>query len=232
MHQMFNVLIYIILTIILFLMMRKIYARFSTPALHPVLTTTIVIIVILVNANIPYETYMQGGKWIDALLGPSVVAFSYPLYKQRKALIKFRKAILIGVCTGLVVAMITIYLFAKLIGVDMAVLFSLIPKSITTPVAIQISAGFGGISSMTVAFVMIAGFTGVILGPILMKYSGIHSKLGKGLALGSGSHALGVAKSSEYGEFCLSMSTVAMTLSAIIGSVVGPAFVWFIQRFL
>ena len=179
MQQLLTIFMYIILTVIVFLMMRKMYARFSTPAFHPVLTTTIVIIVILVNANIPYDTYMQGGKWIDALLGPSVVAFSYPLYKQRNALIKYRKAILVGVFTGLVVAMTSIFLFAKMVRVDADMLYSLIPKSITTPVHIQISAGFGGIPSLTVAFVMTAGFTGVILGPMLMKYSGIHSKLGK-----------------------------------------------------
>ncbi|MBO1911478.1 LrgB family protein, partial [Microvirga sp. 3-52] len=83
----------------------------------------------------------------------------------------------------------------------------------------------GGIPSLTAAFVMIAGFSGVILGPLVMKYTRIQSPLSKGLALGSASHALGVAKSTEYGELSLSMASVSMTLSAIAGSVVGPLFI-------
>jgi len=212
-------------TIILFLAMQRLYKRFLSAFLHPVLTTTTIIILLLLSFDITYDRYMVGGSWIEMFLGPCVVALAYPLYKQRTVVMKHRKAILLGVSSGLVTAMGSVALFTKLFKVEDELIYSILPKSITTPVAIQLSTTIGGISSLTAAFVMIAGFSGVIVGPLVMKYAGIHSPLGKGLALGSASHALGVAKSSEYGELSLSMASVSMTLSAIAGSLVGPLLV-------
>ncbi|QUW22445.1 LrgB family protein [Sporosarcina sp. Marseille-Q4063] len=212
-------------TVILYLTMRYTYARFPIAVLHPVLTSTAIIILLLLVFNVSYESYMVGGKWIEKFLGPSVVALAYPLYNQRTVVIKYRNAIVLGVASGLLTAMGSILLFAKLFQFENEMIQSIIPKSITTPVAIQLSSALGGIPSLTAAFVMIAGFSGVILGPLVMKYTRIQSPLSKGLALGSASHALGVAKSTEYGELSLSMASVSMTLSAVAGSVVGPLFI-------
>ena len=209
------------LTVILFLTMRHLYMRFSVAFLHPVLTSTLVISVVLIASNTSYEAYMVGGKRIEQLLGPAVVALSYPLYNQWEVMMKYRKSILLGVSSGLITAMGSVFLFAKIFKVEQDIIYSMIPKSITTPIAIQLSETIGGMPSMTAVFVMIAGFSGVIIGPFVMKYSGIESALGKGLALGSASHALGVAKSTEYGEFSLSIASVSMTLSAIVGSIIG-----------
>lgn len=212
-------------TVILYLTMRYTYARFPIAILHPVLTSTAIIISLLLLFNVSYDSYMVGGEWIEMFLGPSVVALAYPLYNQRTVVLKYRNAIILGVASGLLTAMGSILLFAKLFRFENEMIQSIIPKSITTPVAIQLSSTLGGIPSLTAAFVMIAGFSGVILGPLVMKYTRIQSPLSKGLALGSASHALGVAKSTEYGELSLSMASVSMTLSAIAGSVVGPLFI-------
>lgn len=172
---------------------------------------------------------MIGGKWINSLLGPAVVALAYPLYKQREMLIKYSIPIIGGVFVGLFAGMISGLVFAEVFGIDRSLILSIVPKSITTPVAIQIATGLGGVPSMTVVFVMIAGFSGVILGPLLLKWIRIKSSLGKGIALGSASHALGTSKAFEYGELTVSMSSVSMTLSAVLGSVFGPIVVWLFQ---
>ena len=212
-------------TVILFFTMRYLYARFSMAILHPVLSSTAIIILLLLLFNVSYESYMVGGKWIEVFLGPSIVALAYPLYNQRAVVMKYRNAIVLGIASGLLTAMGSILLFAKLFNFENEIIHSILPKSITTPVAIQLSSEIGGIPSLTAAFVMIAGFSGVILGPIVMKYTHIESPLSKGIALGSASHALGVAKSTEYGELSLSMASVSMTISAIAGSIVGPLFI-------
>ena len=216
------------MTIFLFLGMRYLYNKFPKAYLHPVLTSTIIIIGFLLILNIPYERYMLGGVWIEKLLGPCIVALAYPLYNQRELVRKHMKTILLSVFAGITTAMISVVLFAKLLQVENETVYSVLPKSITTPVAIQISETIGGIPSLTAAFVMVAGFSGVILGPIIMKYTHINSPLSKGLALGSASHALGAAKAAEYGEVSLSMASVSMTLSAIVGSIIGPLIVLFL----
>lgn len=229
MQEFFIALFIIIATVALYLVMAKIYVRFSYPILIPVLTTTVFVILLLLAFHISYDEYMIGGKWINSLLGPAVVALAYPLYKQREMLVKYSIPIIGGVFVGLFAGMISGLVFAEVFGVDRSLILSIVPKSITTPVAIQIATGLGGVPSMTVVFVMIAGFSGVILGPLLLKWIRIKSSLGKGIALGSASHALGTSKAFEYGELTVSMSSVSMTLSAVLGSVFGPIVVWLFQ---
>lgn len=216
----------ILLTVAVYIAMTKLYVRFSYPVLIPVLTTTVAIILLLLAFHVSYDQYMIGGKWINSLLGPAVVALAYPLYNQRKILVKYSLPIIGGVFAGLFSGMISGLLFAEVFGIDRNLILSIVPKSITTPVAIQIATGIGGVPSMTVVFVMIAGFSGVILGPKIMKWVRIRSYLGKGIAFGSASHALGTSKAFEYGELTVSMSSVSMTLCAVLGSVFGPIVVW------
>ncbi|MBY0078320.1 LrgB family protein [Priestia sp. FSL R5-0597] len=229
MQEFFIAVFIIVATVALYLVMAKVYVRFSYPILIPVLTTTIFVILLLLAFHVSYDQYMIGGKWINSLLGPAVVALAYPLYKQREMLVKYSVPIIGGVFVGLFAGMISGLVFAEVFGVDRSLILSIIPKSITTPVAIQIATGLGGVPSMTVVFVMIAGFSGVILGPLLLKWIRIKSSLGKGIALGSASHALGTSKAFEYGELTVSMSSVSMTLSAVLGSVFGPIVVWLFQ---
>jgi len=131
-----------------------------------------------------------------------------------------------GVLVGTVSGIVSVGLLGKLLGLDPTLLLSIIPKSLTTPVAIEVTKGLGGDPSMAVIGVMIAGNFGVILAPTIFKFMKVHSPIGRGLALGSASHAVGTAKAAEYGELTFSVSSVTMTLCAIIGSFLAPLIVW------
>jgi predicted murein hydrolase (TIGR00659 family) len=229
MQQFLISIIIIGLTVALYLVMRRLYSKYSYSFLLPLLTTTIIIIVLLSMFHLSYETYMIGGQWINGLLSPAVVALAYPLYKQRKTLLKQLVPILGGILVGIFVGMVSGVVLAKSLGVSKGLLLSVIPKSITTPVAIQVSSEIGGIPSMTIVFVMIAGLSGAVLGPLVFKWSRITSPLGRGLAFGSASHAIGTSKAKEFGEIEVSTSSVSMTLSAILGSSFGTVVAWFFQ---
>lgn len=226
MQQSLLAIIIIIGTVFVYLAMAKLYIRFPNPIFIPVLTATVLIILLLLLFHIKYSDYMVGGKWIDSLLGPAVVALAYPLYKNRHILISYIYPIIVGVFIGLFSGMISGILFAKVFGINRDLILSIIPKSITTPVAIQIASDLGVDPSMTIVFVMIAGFSGVILGPLFLKWSRINSSIGKGIAFGSASHALGTSKAFEYGELTASISSVSMTLCAVLGSIFGPIIAW------
>jgi predicted murein hydrolase (TIGR00659 family) len=217
-----------VFTVVVYLVMNRLYRRFQVPFLIPTLTTTLTIIVMLVAFQLPYNTYMIGGQWINHLLGPAIVSLAYPLYKQRDILTKNLVPVLGGIIVGSIVGIMSGILFAQSLGFTKNIIISLIPKSITIPVAMQIASELGGMPSLAAAFVMVAGFTGAIFGPYVFKWFRIHSFLGQGIALGSASHALGIAKAFEYGENTVSISSVAMTLSAVTGSIIGPFIVWLV----
>ncbi|MBS4175240.1 LrgB family protein [Bacillus sp. FJAT-49736] len=216
----------ILLTVFAYFVMTKIYKRYSYPFFIPVLTATTLIIIILLVLHIPYKSYMAGGQWISSLLGPSVVALAYPLYKQRHFLINHLFPILGGVLVGAISGMVSVALLAKILGVNQTLSLSIIPKSLTTPVAIEVARGLGGNPSMAIVGVMIAGIFGVIAAPTIFKLLRVHSPIGRGIALGSASHAIGTSKAAEYSELTFSMSSVTMALCAIICSFLGPIVVW------
>ena len=218
----------VLLNVAIYILMAMVYKRFRYPVLIPALTATVIIVGLIIYFHIPYDTYMIGGQWINKLLGPAVVSLAYPLYKQRNVLVQNLPAILGGTVVGLLVGMFSGLLLAAGLGFSKLYILSILPKSITTPVAIQISSSLGGDSSLTSVFVMIAGFTGAIGGPLIIKLFRIQSEVGIGIGLGTASHALGTAKALEYGERSVSMSSVAMTVCAIVGSCVGPLVVWMI----
>lgn len=218
--------LFFIMTITTYMVMNFFYVKYRRSFLIPILTSTVVMIVILLLFKVPYTTYMIGGKWLDVLLGPAIVALAIPLFKQQDLLKKNVLPIIGGVLMGVLAGMGSGMFFAELFGFSQAILLSLLPKSITTPIAIQITAAVGGISSLATVFVMIAGFTGVIFGPLLFKWTRMDMAMGRGIGLGAAAHALGTSKAIELGEQEASMSSVSMTLCAIIGSIVGPVMVW------
>ena len=120
---------------------------------------------------------MVGGQWISSLLGPSVVALAYPLYKQRHFLINHLFPILGGVLVGAISGMVSVALLAKILRINHTLILSIIPKSLTTPVAIEVAKGFGGNASMAVIGCMIAGIFGVIVAPTIFKFMRVHSPM-------------------------------------------------------
>lgn len=221
MTQILIALFIISITILIYLGMNYLYNYFPSPFLVPMMTTGIVLILLLISFHVSYDTYLIGGKWINSLLGPAVVALAYPLYNQRQILRKNIKPIMAGVGIGAFTGMASGALLSSLFGLNKVMILSMMPKSITAPVAMEVSSELGGIPAITVVFVLIAGLIGAIFGPILLKLFHIKSSIGKGIALGSASHALGTSKASEYGELSFSMSSVSMALTAIIGAIVG-----------
>lgn len=215
----------IALTVALYIPATHLYKRIKWPILMPVLTTTAVIVVILLITGIKLDTYMLGGKWIQDLLGPAVVSLAFPLSKHMGVLKRNVIPILGGTLGGSIVGMFTGASVALLLGYPKDIVIALLPKSVTTPVAIQLADQAGGNASFSSLFVMIAGFSGILLGPLMMKWIRIKDNSAYGIGLGSASHALGMARSFEYGENAVALSSVSMIVSAIAGSLFLPLWV-------
>lgn len=216
-------------TIILYLASHKLYQKVNTLFLLPVFITSLIIVIILLIFNIPYETYMIGGTWIDRLLGPAVVALAYPLYQQRKTLQKLKVPILTGVLFGSVVGVVSGVSFAKLLGFDEMITSAISTKSVTTPVAMAIVDSLGGTTTLTAVFVMFAGVGGSIISPYVFKLFRLNGYMGRGVGLGSASHGVGTSVAMESSQLEGSISTIAMIVSAVTVSIITPTLLaWLI----
>lgn len=225
MHDIWIAAIAIIGTIIAYLFATFLYKRIYTPLLLPVAVATVLVIIALLLFNVSYDTYMIGSKWIEAFLGPAVVALAYPLYQNRNVLKQLLLPILLGTFTGALTGIVSGVLMTKGLGFNEEVLYSITPKSVTTPVAMDISTSLTGIDSLAAVFVMIAGILGAIMGTYIFKVLRLDTNVGCGVAMGSASHAIGTSKSLENSLEQGSISTIAMILSALFVSVLAPILV-------
>lgn len=219
----------IVCTIFIYALARKISKRYPSPFTLPVLIGTVLIITFLLITGIPYEAYGKGANWINKLLGPAVVALAYPLYKQWTMLKRYIYPILTGVLVGATVGIASGLLLAKWFGIDEVIIYSLIPKSVTTPVAMDIAENIGGIPALAAVFVMFAGIGGAVISSFVYKYTRIHHYFAKGIGIGAASHAIGIAMAMENSEEEGAAGTVAMGLSSIAVSLITQPLIWLIM---
>lgn len=222
MNDFFTVFFVIIGTIAAYLIAKWIYKRMHTPLLLPVAVATLLIIIFLVAFDISYDTYMIGGEWINAFLGPAVVALAYPLYQNREVLKRSLLPLLAGTAVGSIVGVVTGVILSKAFGFHEEIIYSITPKSVTTPVAMDISNGLGGIDSLAAVFVMIAGISGAMFSSYIFSSFRLAETIGRGVGLGSASHAIGTSKALENSQLEGSISTIAMILSAVFVSIITP----------
>lgn len=191
------------------------YERVKSPLLNPLLVTVAFIIAALVALRIPLDSYEQSVQLISFLLGPATVALAYSVYRQRQTL-KEHFPIFAGCLVGSVVSMASAYALCKLLGLDDALALSFIPKSVTTPIAIAVSQQLGGITSITVAAVIVTGILGAITAPLMARLFRVRDGIAKGVAIGTCSHAVGTTKALEMGELEGAMSGVSIAVSGLL----------------
>lgn len=190
------------------------YERVKSPLLNPLLVTVAFIIAALVALRIPLDSYEQSVQLISFLLGPATVALAYSVYRQRQTLKEHFVPIFAGCLVGSVVSMASAYALCKLLGLDDALSF--IPKSVTTPIAIAVSQQLGGITSITVAAVIVTGILGAITAPLMARLFRVRDGIAKGVAIGTCSHAVGTTKALEMGELEGAMSGVSIAVSGLL----------------
>lgn len=184
------------------------------------------LIAVLSIFDIPYEDYYQGGSIINMLLGPATACMAVTIYAKLDLLKKNWLPVLLGCLAGTVTSIGSILVLCKLFGLDEAMTVSLLPKSVTTPIASAVSESHGGIVSITVAAVIFTGILGNLLAPFLIKLFRVKDPLAAGLGIGACSHAVGTAKALELGETEGAMSGLAIGVCGIITAVLALGFDW------
>ncbi|MCG3417767.1 LrgB family protein [Oceanobacillus sp. M65] len=215
----------IIGTCIAYVFSVRVHRKWNVTITAPVIISTVLIICVLLIFRIPYETYMLGGEWINHLLGPAVVALAYPLYNQRNTLKKLLVPLIVGTTMGALVGISSGVLMARWAGFEETIIYALTPKSVTTPVAMAVTETLGGIIPLAAVFVMFAGIGGVMIHNLVFRLFRLDHYLGRGVGMGSASHAIGTATLMEDSQLEGSVSTVAMVMSAVVVSIISPALI-------
>ena len=205
------------LTVILYAFSEILVDRLNLRILPPFVPACVGIIAILVyTPGLEYQQYAAGAEFINFLLGPATIALALPLYKNRKIIREKAVPILGGV------TIVVMYFSAKGLGASEKVLLSLIPKSVTTPIAIDVSKTIGGIPALTTAAVILTGMLGATFNHKLLKLFGIKNDIAAGLAIGASSHGLGASACASVSPVQLAIGGVAIALTGIATSILAP----------
>lgn len=218
-------LFYLILTLVIYFVAKKVYQRTNHMLFSPLLLCPIVIIAFLLSFHVPYESYDQGGHWLTLMLQPATVALAVPMYKYRKTVKKYLMELTVSVTGGAIVAIVTSMVIASFLGINSELVASLAPRSITTPIAMSVSKILGGNPSITAVFVIFTAIIGTIVTTTMLKYVPIKSPVTKGMLYGISAHGTGTAKAYELGHVEGVIASLAMIFMGIVTTFIAPQIV-------
>lgn len=216
------------LTLIIYWAAKKLYQRKNKVYFSPLLLTPLIIVVILMQTGVSYESYNVGAGWLSDLLQPATVAFAVPLYKNFQTLKKHAAEIMVSVISGSVMAIISSAFLAKWLHLSSSLTTSLVPRSITTPIAMNVSQTIGGVPNMTAVFVIMTGILGSMIGPSVMKVFRIKGDIARGILFGTSAHGTGTSKAFEFSSLSGTISSISMILAALFTLCTAPLLMSFL----
>ena len=217
-----NSLVLLGITFIVYYGVQMLQKRYKSVFLNPVLLAVSILIGYLLVFNISYDTYKEAGIYIEFWLKPSIVALGVPLYLQLSKIKKQLIPLIVSEFIGSLIGIISVTYIAKIFGASNEILKSLAPKSVTTPIALEISNTLGGISSLTVAAVIVTGILGAILGFKVLQFSQVKSPMGRGISLGTASHALGIMAAFNLSEKHAIYASLGMIFNGVFTAILAP----------
>lgn len=202
--------------------------RFGYSFFNPLLIAIVLTILVLIGLRIDYSTYYQGANYLSYLLTPATICLAIPLYEQLELLKSNYKIILAGILSGVLTSLCSIWVMVLFFGLNHKEYVTLLPKSITTAIGMEISKELGGYISITAAVIIITGIIGNVISDILFRMLHITEPIAKGIALGTASHAIGTAKAIELGETESAMSSLSIVVAGMITVAFASVFAQFL----
>ena len=217
-------------TFAVFYAAKIIQRRLGWVLFNPILVAIAVIIVFLLSMDIPYDTYHESAKMIDFWLKPAVVALGVPLYLQLSSIKRQFLPILASQMVGCIAGIVSVVIIAKVLGASDTVLMSLASKSVTTPIAMEVTQVLGGIPSLTAAIVVITGLIGAIIGFKTLSVGHVSNPMALGLSMGAASHAIGTSAAMDRDQFVGAYASLGLTLNGILTALLTPTVIDLIQH--
>jgi predicted murein hydrolase (TIGR00659 family) len=188
------------------------------------------LIALLLAAKIPYQSYKAGGDVVALFLKPATIALGVPFYKHARQIRKNATAVLTAVTVGAASGIVSAGMLVWLMHGSPVLLRSMIPKSVTTPISIELARQLHGVPELAGIFTVLAGLLGSVIGPALLRRCGIRGDIAIGLAIGTSSHGIGTARVVHESELQGGASGLAMALSGIVTSLLVIPLQWWMAR--
>ena len=217
--------IMLILTVAPYFFFVYIKKKLKWSFVNPLLFAIAVDMAILLSFNIDTKTYQSGAKYVSVLLTPATIALAFPLYEELKTIEKDIVPIALSIVFGVFSSLLTVFVIYKIFLLEKVHFITLMPKSITTAIGIDVSRSMGGIVSITVFTIIFTGIFGAMVSDAVFKLMKIKSDIAKGVALGSASHAIGTAKANNMNELCGAASSMSLVISGILSVIILPLFI-------
>lgn len=187
---------------------------------NPLIIAVILVVIVLNVFHIPFQDFNLGGEFITLMLGPVTALLALNIYQQRALLGRYFLPVVVGCLAGSLASVGSVLLLCRLLPLEEAITASLMPKSVTTAIAVAIAGSGGGVESLAIAAVMVAGITGALFAPMFARLFHITDPVAQGVAIGACSHALGTTRAMEIGQLQGAMSSIAICICGLITSVI------------
>lgn len=198
----------------------------QAPWANPVFVSVAILATALQVTGVAYPTYFSGAQFIHFLLGPAVVALGWPLWQRRQELISHGWRLIIAALIGGGCAAASAGALAWALDLPTDVMRSLVPKSITAPVAMGVAEAIGGIPALAAVFAVITGMIGALSGKYLFAWMGLgHSPRDwriRGFALGTAAHGIGAARAMQVDEDAGAYAGLGLGLQVLLASLLIP----------
>lgn len=223
MNEFFNSEIFILaLTFLAYFAAQKLQEKTGIIFLNPILIAIVAIIAILKLLSIDYSVYHTNSRLIEFFLKPAVVALGVPLYQQFEKIKKQAIPILFSQLAGCIAGVVSVVVIAKLMGASKEIILSLVPKSITTPIAMEVSKAIGGIPPLTASVVVVVGIFGGIFGYTIMKWTRVKNPIAQGLSMGTAAHGMGTSMSMAISPSYGALASIGLILNGIFTAILAP----------
>lgn len=206
----------VVITLGSFELGRAMKKRWNFALFNPLLLGIVFSVAVLLVFRIDYSTYLNGAKYVNFLLTPATVCLAVPLYEKFELLKKNALAVMLGIGAGVVASAATIFALSALFRLDLSMFATLLPKSITTAIGMDVSVELGGYASLTVAAIIMTGVLGNICAEGACRLFRITSPIAQGVAIGTASHAVGTSKALEMGEIQGAMSSLSLVVAGLL----------------
>lgn len=210
------------LTVGFYLGSKALYRRYHRWWLMPMFLVPLLLIACLLLSHQSFTIYFADTRWLVWMLGPATVAFAVPIYEYRQLIRRHWLALTVGVGAGVLAAVSSSVLLARLFGLSPALQASLAPRSISTPFAMTVAGKLGGSPDLTAVFVVLTGVFGMLAGELMLTWLPLRSRLARGALFGASSHGAGTAKAMEIGQEEGVISSLVMMISGVATVLAAP----------